>query len=205
MTVRDGKKIADLSGIIELIKGFPTSRTSDDGEIPVKSIAVLRNGEQPRLFANARDLEGVEARPAQVGDVLIAVEGGTVGESLIITEKLVGFIASQQALTLRVLKHGPLDPWYLAAWLSSQRGRAALSRLVKGGGIQRIAYRDLLTLEISLPPVPEQLRIGQIHRTFVDAIQAHQEIASNLMSLLGIEVEAALASMEAVDAEIEVD
>lgn len=200
MTGYDLRQVADLSGVLRLIKGFPTSRTSDRGQIPVKSIAVLRNGEHPKLFVNADQMEDVEARLAEVGDVLVAVEGGTVGESLIITENMVGFVASQQAMTLRVLKNGPLDPWFLAAWLGSDRGRASLSRLVKGSGIQRIAYRDLLTLEIAVPPMPEQLRIGRLFRTFTEAIDAHKEIVSNLESLLSIEVEAALAAVEPSDA-----
>lgn len=200
MTGYDMRQVVDLSPVLQLIKGLPTSRTRDRGEIPVMSIAVLRNGEHPKLFVNAEQMEDVEAQLAEVGDVLVAVEGGTVGESLIVTEKMVGFVGSQQAMTLRVLKNGPLDPWYLAAWLRSDRGRSNLSRLVKGSGIQRIANRDLLTLEIAVPPMPEQLRIGQIFRTFTEAIEAHKEIMSSLESLLGIEVEAALASVESSDA-----
>ena len=196
MSGSDLRQVADLSQVLQLIKGFPTSRTTDSGEVPVTSIAVLRSGERPKLFVNAEQMENVEARLAEVGDVLVAVEGGTVGESLIVTEKMVGFVASQQAMTLRVLKNGPLDPWYLAAWLRSDRGRSSLSRLVKGSGIQRIAYRDFLTLEISVPPLPEQLRIGQLFRTFIKAIEAHKEILSSLASLLDVEIEAALTTLE---------
>lgn len=204
MTGYDTRQVVDLSPVLQLIKGFPTSRTSDDGEIPVMSIAVLRNGEHPKLFVNAEQMEDVEARLAEVGDVLVAVEGGTVGESLIVTENMMGFVASQQAMTLRVLKNGPLDPWYLAAWLRSDRGRANLSRLVKGSGIQRIAYRDLLTLEVAVPPMPDQLRIGQLFRTFTEAIEAHEQIVSDLERLLRVEVEASIAAGISSDASDEV-
>jgi len=189
------RQVAEISDFLQLIKGFPTSRTVDHGEIPVKSIAVIRNGETPKLFTDVDQMEDDDVGLAEVGDVLVAVEGGTVGESLIVTEQMVGFVASQQAMTLRVSKFGPLDPWYLAAWMRSDQGRANLRRLVKGSGIQRIAYRDLLTLEIAVPPMPDQLRIGQLLQTFTAAIEAHKRIVSDLDQLMHVEVEASIAAV----------
>lgn len=189
------RQVADLSQVLQLIKGFPTSRTADHGAIPVKSIAVLRNGEASSLSIDLDQVEEGQVRLAEIGDVLVAVEGGTVGESIIVTERMVGFVASQQAMTLRAAKHGPLDPWFLAAWMRSDQGRASLSRLVKGSGIQRIAYRDLLTLELPVPPLSDQRRIGQLFRTFTESTEAHKQIVSDLVQLQRVEVEASIAAV----------
>lgn len=190
------KKVGEFPvEVLDLIKGFPTSRAEDRGDIPVMSIAALRNGDSPKLFADRRNLEDVFAKKAEVGDVLVAVEGGTVGEVMVVIGSDIGFVASQQVLTLRVGDQGQLSPWYLGAWLRSERGQAGLSRLIKGSGIKRIAYRDLLTLEIDTPPYTEQVHIGELFRTFQESIEAHELIASSLKRLMEIEIEVAVAPM----------
>jgi len=190
------KKVSEFQAeALYVIKGFPTSRAKERGDVPVMSIAAFRNGDSPKLFADDRDLEDVSARKAEVGDVLIAVEGGTVGEVMVVSEGDDGFVASQQVMTLRVGDQRQLSPWYLGAWLRSERGQACLSRLVKGSGIKRIAYRDLLSLEIDLPPYAEQVRIGEVFRTFLGSIGAHELIASSLKQLMDIEIEVAIAPM----------
>ena len=115
MSVRQ-KKLGAVEGV-EFLKGMPTSRTSKAGEVPVYSVAALRNGAAPQRFVSGADMGSVGV--AQPADVLVAVEGGTVGECLVVHESLAKFVPSQQAATIRVRSAEEVDPWYLGAWLSS--------------------------------------------------------------------------------------
>src|SRR5207249_1841050 len=108
----------------------------DEGEVRVMSVAALRNAAPPKHYAQRIDL--TEDDIAQPGDVLVAIEGGTVGETLVVPEGLEEFVPSQQAATLRVRDLAHLDPWYLGAWLTSEPATEQLRRLARGLGIQRI-------------------------------------------------------------------
>ena len=100
---------------------LPDTASSRLGDVRVMSVAALRNAVPPRHFADRVDV--TEADIAQPGDVLVAIEGGTVGETLVVPEGLEDFVPSQQAVTLRVGDRTSIDPWYLGAWLTSESWR----------------------------------------------------------------------------------
>src|SRR5262245_46830021 len=99
----DELRIGEIADALAVTRGFPTQRATQDGEVPVRSIADLRNDSPPRHFADRADIEDLGLGPAQPGDVLVAMEGGTVGETMVVPTGLDEFVPSQQAATLRVL------------------------------------------------------------------------------------------------------
>ncbi len=189
-------RVNDLADSVELIRGFPTARTRPSGTFPVLSVADLRNGGAPRQFVDTVDLKAGLAGIAVVDDILIAVEGGTCGESFIVDDQSVKFAPSQQAITLRVEAAGVLDPWYLTAWLTSAEGRANLAKLTRGAGIQRIAFRDLLSLEVRIPPMPDQVRIGDRHRAFQRSLRSHRQVMAQIEELMLVDVDLEIVGLD---------
>ncbi|MEI8002647.1 MAG: restriction endonuclease subunit S, partial [Actinomycetes bacterium] len=125
--------------------------------------------------------------------VLVAVEGGTVGECLVVPDEDPEFVPSQQVATLRVLRGGEIDPWYLGAWLSSDQGRQRLMMLTRGSTIKRIAVKDLEKFEVPVPEMAVQKRIGERYRAFSASILAHEEAVSNLKALRMVDLLVAFA------------
>lgn len=195
MTKFQMSSVVELGSALELFRGFPTSRATEEGEIPSFSVATLRKGDSARHFASREDIVDVGAQIAQVADVLVAVEGGTVGESLVVVESMGEFVPSQQVATLRVSNLDLIDPWYLGAWLSSEMGRNSLLRLAQGAGIQRITYRNLETLQIALPVLEEQRRIGEQFRVINESIRSHALVITHLEELRDAQLAATFSDL----------
>src|SRR5690348_14166568 len=128
MTPFRDMRLGDLEGAVSLHRGFPTQRAGSDGPVPVLSIAAIRNATPPKHFARWEDIRDVGLELAQPEDVLIAIEGGTVGEAMVVPPAMDKFVPSQQVATLRVTDRTILDPWYLGAWLASVPGHEQVKR-----------------------------------------------------------------------------
>lgn len=178
---------------IEILRGMPTSRTAKSGEVPVLSVAALRNGDAPRRFVGRREIEATGVEVAEIHDVLVSIEGGSVGECFVVHEGLGEFVPSQQVATIKLGSPPSPDAWYLGAWLSSAEGQQRMSALVRGSGIQRIAVSDLEMLEVKFPDDEEQRRIGERYRAFVESIRAHRTAVSCLEDLMDVELQIAFS------------
>jgi restriction endonuclease S subunit len=166
-----------------------------EGDVRVMSVAMLRNAAAPRHFAERDSLADLNMDVAQPGDVLVAIEGGTVGESLVVPPGIDEFVPSQQVATLRVTDPTMLDPWYLGAWLTTDPAREQLRRLARGLGLQRIPLKDLGSLIVQIPPLETQREIGEQFRAFETAIQSHRAITACLEELRSLELVLSFASI----------
>ena len=176
-------RLGDLVGVLTISKGFPTQRANPEGEVRVMSVAALRNDSEPKLFADPEDIGDLGLTPAEPGDVLIAVEGGTVGETIVVPDGLDEFVPSQQVATLRVMDNARLDPWFLGAWFATEPAREQIRRLARGTGIQRVPIQDLASLTVMLPPLADQQEIGRRFLAFEKAIQGHRAVTACLQDL----------------------
>lgn len=184
MTEFQEVRVGDLATTeVTITRGFPTQRAAPQGDVRVMSIAALRSGAEPKYFANIEDIFNVGMDLARPGDVLIAIEGGTVGETLVVSEDVEAFVPSQQAATLRVVDPTRLDPWYLGAWLSTEPATEQLRRLARGSGIQRIPTKELSSLVLRVPPMAEQREVGERFLAFETAIRSHRAVTACLEEL----------------------
>jgi hypothetical protein len=190
-----GIRLSDLGPSLTITRGFPTQRAAPEGDVRVMSVAMLRNDAAPRHFAERDDLADLGMQVAQPGDVLVAIEGATVGESLVVPPGIDEFVPSQQAATLRATDPAMLDPWYLGAWLSTDSAREQLRRLARGSGIQRIPLKDLGSLIVLVPPLEAQREIGGQFRAFEAAIQSHRAVIACLEELRGLDLVLTFASI----------
>lgn len=168
---------------VDLVRGIPASRTESEGDLPVYSVAALRNGDYPQRYVSREELESSDSTLSMANDIWIAIDGGSVGECMVIPDEDPEFVHSQQVAMIRVWLNAQIDPWYLGAWLSSSEGQDEVTRLARGSAIKRIAFKDLAKVEVPIPDREVQKRIGDRFRAFSAAILAHQEAASRLMQL----------------------
>ena len=175
-------RLGDLfPAVLTVTRGFPTQRAVLEDGVRVMSVASLRNSTPPRHFADRHGI--TEADLGHPGDVLVAIEGGTVGETLVVPDGLEEFVPSQQAATLRVADRTLIDPWYLGAWLTAEPAAEQLRRLARGLGIQRIPIKELSSLVVHVPPINEQRHIGERFRAFETSIRAHRAVTACLEDL----------------------
>lgn len=200
MTTARESRLGDLGAVVTLTKGFPTQRALPEGDVRVMSVAALRNAASPKYFADRAAIADLGLELAQPGDVLVAIEGGTVGETLVVPDAIDEFVPSQQAATLRVVDPTKLDPWYLGAWLATEPAREQLRRLARGSGIQRIPVKDLVSLLVRIPPMAEQREIGERFLAFETAIQSHRAVTSCLEDLRDLDLVVTFADGSSTDA-----
>jgi restriction endonuclease S subunit len=193
MTVFEEIRLSDLEGAISIRRGFPTQRASSKGPVPVLSLAAVRNDAPPRHFADWADIYDLGLELAQAEDVLIAIEGGTVGEAIVVPPATHKFVASQQVATLRVVDRTAIDPWYLGAWLSTTVGREQMQRLARGSGIQRVPIGELSSLVIRIAPIEDQMEIGERYFAFEDSIRSHRAVTACLQKVRDLDLVVAFA------------
>jgi hypothetical protein len=195
MTTSQDVRLGDLvPAVIQITRGFPTHRAVEEGDVRVMSVAALRNAASPRHFAERVDIN--ESDIAQPGDVLVSIEGGTVGETLVVPDGLEEFLPSQQVATLRVRDRSRVDPWYLSAWLASEPAVEQLRRLSRGLGIQRIPIKELSSLLVRVPPLGAQHEIGERFQAFEIAIRSHRTVSACLEQLRDLDLVATLAESD---------
>lgn len=196
MTTFEELRLADLvPDHVKVMRGFPTQRGVTEGDLPVMSIAALRSGSIAKHFANRDDLADLRLDAARPGDVLVAIEGGTIGETMVVPDGHADFVPSQQAATLRIQEVERIDPWYLGAWLSTEVAGEQLRRLARGSGIQRIAMKNLSSLTLSVPSIEDQREIGERFRAFDSSIRAHRSITGCLEQLLEVDLVVTFADL----------
>jgi restriction endonuclease S subunit len=134
--------------------------------------------------------------PAAPGDVLVAIEGSTLGEAYVVSEDDDEFVPSQQVATLKVIDRGKLDPSYLGAWLMTETALERIRRLARGSANQRIPIRDLASLTLMLPSLTDQQEIGRRFLAFETTIQSHRSVMTCLERLLRLDLVATFANVE---------
>lgn len=184
-------RLGDLATTIT--RGFPTNRAVPDGDVPVMSVADLRNNSAPRHFADQDAIEEANLSLAKPGDILVAIEGGTVGETMVVAEESGQFVPSQQVAIVRVTDTAAVNPWYLGAWFATEEARAQLLGLAMGVTIRRIRIGELGSLTVKLLPLSQQRDIGQRFVAFETAIKSHQAVVRCLEDLRGVELVVAFA------------
>jgi hypothetical protein len=181
-------RLGDLTSAVTITRGFPTQRTVPDGDVPVMSVADLRNDSAPRHFADLDAIDEAGLDFAEPGDVLVAIEGGTVGETMVVAEGSGQFVPSQQVAIVRVTDTAAVDPWYLGAWFATEQAREQLLRLASGVTIQRIRIRELASLTVKLLPLSQQRDIGRRFVAFETAIKSHRAVAGCLEDLRDVDL-----------------
>lgn len=111
------------------------------------------------------------------GDVL-CVRTGSTGPSALVGAAQARWIFGTNLMRLRPLPSAELDPGYLLGFLSlPSTERWINDRAATATAIASISARTLGRLQVSLPPLREQLRVGSALRVLDEQIAAHRDFA----------------------------
>lgn len=148
--------------------GTPAAGESEfyGGSIPFIRSAEIA-AESTELFLTEKGYESSSARMVKPGDVLYALYGATSGEVAVSRQKG----AINQAI-LAILPRDDCDARYITAWLRKQKGYIVTTYLQGGqGNLSGVIVKNL---EVSIPSLPEQQKIGFMLSHLDSLITLHQ-------------------------------
>lgn len=110
-------------------------------------------------------------------DIVLIIKG-SVGKVGIVPDNIPepgagGWVIGQSATILRAQQPGPIDPRAVLVFLRSQLGQELLNSIVSGATIQLIQLRELVRLQVVIPPLEAAKKIAK-------AIEAEAEIQSEI-------------------------
>ena len=148
--------------------GTPAAGESEfyGGSIPFIRSAEIA-AESTELFLTEKGYESSSARMVKPGDVLYALYGATSGEVAVSRQKG----AINQAI-LAILPRDDCDARYITAWLRKQKGYIVTTYLQGGQG--NLSGMIVKNLEVSIPSLPEQQKIGFMLSHLDSLITLHQ-------------------------------
>ena len=161
--------------------GTPAAGESEfyGGSIPFIRSAEIA-AESTELFLTEKGYESSSARMVKPGDVLYALYGATSGEVAVSRQKG----AINQAI-LAILPRDDCDARYITAWLRKQKGYIVTTYLQGGqGNLSGVIVKNL---EVSIPSLPEQQKIGFMLSRLDSLITLHQrklELLQNIKKSL---------------------
>ena len=148
--------------------GTPAAGESEfyGGSIPFIRSAEIA-AESTELFLTEKGYESSSTRMVKPGDVLYALYGATSGEVAVSRQKG----AINQAI-LAILPRDDCDARYITAWLRKQKGYIVTTYLQGGQG--NLSGMIVKNLEVSIPSLPEQQKIGSMLSHLDSLITLHQ-------------------------------
>ncbi|MEQ3149069.1 restriction endonuclease subunit S [Bifidobacterium adolescentis] len=148
--------------------GTPAAGESEfyGGSIPFIRSAEIA-AESTELFLTEKGYESSSARMVKPGDVLYALYGATSGEVAVSRQKG----AINQAI-LAILPRDDCDARYITAWLRKQKGYIVTTYLQGGQG--NLSGMIVKNLEVFIPSLPEQQKIGFMLSHLDSLITLHQ-------------------------------
>ena len=152
-----------LKGFAEILSGYPfRSRIeyTPDGNVSVIQIGDL-DMLVPEKLMRVRDIEPKQHYFVRQGDVLL-VARGIQHRAVWISSHLPQTVAVSNFFLLRIYKEEVL-PAYLTWYLNSQPAQYFFQRHRMGSNILSLQKRDLEYLEVPIPSVGIQERIGHVY------------------------------------------
>ncbi len=152
-----------LKEFAEILSGYPfRSRIeyTPDGDVSVIQIGDLGMLVHEKLM-RVRDIEPKQHYFVRQGDVLL-VARGIQHRAVWISRHLPKTVAVSNFFLIRMQKKDVL-PAYLAWYLNSQPAQYFFQRHRMGSNILSLQKRDLEYLEVPIPPVGIQERIGHVY------------------------------------------
>ena len=178
-------RLEDLATVF-VRRGFPSFKATEAGEIPVRSVAIVRSGGAARLIADSASVQEAGGISA-INDILLTIEGPSIGDFVVVGPEHGAFVPSQQVATIRSGNTELTDPWFVAAWIATPTAQAQLQRLTRGSAIQRITFSDLGKLDVPSAPIGNQRIIGEKFRAFEESLRTHRAIAECLLELQSVD------------------
>ncbi len=148
-------------------------------------------------FVGVEHASAIGSKRAQAGDVVLTSKG-TVGRVARMPALNEPVVYSPQLCYFRPRVGGRLEAAYLQHWLHSAEFAAQAGFLMHNTDMAPyISLRDLSSMRISLPPLPEQRAIAEVLGALDDKIAANEQLAATC-SALAIALAAGASSQTSV-------
>ncbi|MGN9808141.1 N-6 DNA methylase [Micromonospora sp. BQ11] len=113
----------------------------------------------------------------QAGDI-VSVRSGSTGPSALVSHEQNGWLFSTNLLRLRRTQPDDVDPRYLLSYLNLPRVQEWIRGRSAATAIASISVEDFGLLEVILPPLPRQERVGAALSALDEQILAAQRVVS---------------------------
>lgn len=195
MTTFERIKLGDL---VTWAKGFNIPR--DDTSVN-KSIPYLHYGDLYKKYDYCLNLPEVindiikidslnsvkESQMLHDGDIVFTLTSETVDDlghcTLIINPDDMPFVSGMETTVLHLKESSKALPTYLNYIFQDERFRKIMRQYVTGMKVYRIHPKDLMRIEIDLPPLDVQAKIVSILDSFSESIINLGKINDNLLSI----------------------
>ena len=174
------------SGVLEIGDGY---RAKNDelatSGLPFARAGNIKDGFQ---FADAdrfpeENLQRIGNKVSKSGDVVFTSKG-TVGRFAFVREDTPRFVYSPQLCFWRSRDHELIDPRFLFYWMSGReffvqfKGVAGQTDMA-----EYVSLRDQRSMQLTLPPLPEQRAIAHILGTLDDKIELNRRMNETLEAM----------------------
>lgn len=175
--------IQKLSDLMDVRAGHTfRGKAEDTGRIDgykVVQIKDIREGGVDFSTLPFADLEPGKAKNTlESGDILIPLRGNRIEAALITLPDDTLVITTNQVAILSS-PSGGVDPAFICWYLNSSEGRTQISRLKAGTAISNIGLRDLVNLQIPMPSLKVQDRIGKSYNNWQAQKLVLQSLTNN--------------------------
>jgi type I restriction enzyme S subunit len=143
---------------------FPSSTYSEHG-IPLIRISNIKiTGVDLEECAFLPDRYAIEYKDLllESGDILVAMSGATTGKTGIVPKDIIPAIFNQRVGRMKVFNRNTLDTNFLSQIVSSEDFTETILRDAAGGAQPNISGKNVLRLQIPIPPLSEQKQISSI-------------------------------------------
>lgn len=176
LVVKDARRLGDVAR--EIRRGA-TLRAGDLDEMSVNEATdcrylMLRDIQDGTIADELPYLSGIDSKLEkhciEDGDVLLSKNGAPFKVAVAEVPEGTRLLANGNLYIIRV-DRDLIDPYYLAAFLGSNKGMEVLSSAVVGVTIPNIPLRTLREVPVSVPPLDEQREIVATYQAKLDEVR----------------------------------
>ena len=176
LTIKNARKLGD---VVREIRRGATLRANELDELSANEatdcrylmLRDIQDGEISDDLPFLGELDPrLERHCIEDGDVLISKNGAPFKIAVAEVPEGARILANGNLYMLKVDRDS-IDPYYLAAFLSSNKGMEVLSRAVVGVTIPSIPLRNLREIPVPVPPLEEQAEIAAEYQGKIDEIR----------------------------------
>lgn len=114
--------------------------------------------------------EKLRAKCLHAGDLVLSKNGAPFKVAVVDVQEGQTILANGNLYIIR-LDAEKVDPYFIAAFLSSEDGKESLSGLVVGTTLPNLPLKNLKEMEIPVPPQIDQKAVADIYRARLDEIE----------------------------------
>lgn len=175
--LENATKLGDLALSIErgaTIRANELDELTIEGESRISYLRLsdIEDGSIGSDLPRLRQLDSsTERQWLKTGDLIISKNGAPFKVAVVADIAENQIILANGNLYIVRLDTDRVDPYFVAAYLANEDGKAALERMVVGTAIPNLPQRNLKEIEVPVPPMEKQREIAERYQASLDEIE----------------------------------